>query len=216
MFPVPGAPVGFEQLSPFSMGMMQIQDPLTGLDGMVELFGQASVWAIDSSGRHHEVDVLGYDLAPAGPGYQVRITGILPPAPNPFVELHVLNDQRAFAYAADPGVCEEELVLIADTFDPGEPGHLYVEGADAGQPVLLMRSSAGPGAGPCNPGFGSPCAGILSPVVTFSRTADARGVVDFNFPVPAGAPAGPIWWQAVALAGPDTRVSKVVESVVTP
>ncbi len=214
MMSIPGAPLGFENTSPMGMGFLDLVTP-TGAQSRVELFAQFSIWAELQSGRHVQLEVGNYQLLPAGPGYVIMAQGPLDPTLGPVATFHLLDDQRAFARTSTPPVCEEDVLLVVDDLEPGELTHFYVEGADPGQRVTILRSSAGPGAGPCLPG-GSPCAGILAPSMTFTANADARGILELNVRVPAGLPAQRMWWQAAAMSGPATRVSNVVDSPVLP
>ncbi|HMV66744.1 MAG TPA: MopE-related protein, partial [Myxococcota bacterium] len=77
--------------------------------------------------------------------------------------------------------------------------------------VVLLRSTAGPGPGPCHPALAGDCADILSPVVTPpTRAASAAGEARWVLRVPQGLSGRHAWWQAWVVAGGAAASTQVV------
>jgi len=114
-----------------------------------------------------------------------------------------------------PGV---DLVLDATDVIPGQDTVLTVTSADPGETVRFLRGTQGTGQGPCPAALGGMCLELVSPVIMGSAVADANGIAEFTFGVPAGVPNGAeIWFEAVAARGQggvDSVGSQVVNKVV--
>jgi hypothetical protein len=102
--------------------------------------------------------------------------------------------------------------------EPGGPIEFDVRGADPGATLWLVRSSQGPGQGPCPAQLGGACVGVRSPQLLLSRAAGLNGALLVSRTLPETLPPGTqVWFQVLAsrAGGPALR-SAVVPVVVGP
>lgn len=113
--------------------------------------------------------------------------------------LTTADELAAPAVRPPPGV---PLVLDAGDVMPGQMVTITASSADPGETVRFLRGASGIGAGPCPAALGGLCLDVRNPTLMGSATANAQGIAEFSFQVPAGAPNGAgIWFQACAARG---------------
>lgn len=92
---------------------------------------------------------------------------------------------------------------------------LRAQGAGARARVTFTVSTVGVGAGPCPPALGGACAGLLSPRVVGTVTADAAGVATTVVTVPGAVRAGAhLAWQAWVVGPTPAEGSPPVQMTV--
>jgi hypothetical protein len=124
-------------------------------------------------------------------------------------------------------VVEEEAALLADDALPppitlfvgplerGLPVTFGVQGANPGDNVVFVRSSAGPGAGPCPPPLQGGCVGVLAPTVMFSLTANGAGNAQRTVTLPSTLPLGTsLSFQAFAVGSGGVFESPIAQGTV--
>lgn len=117
------------------------------------------------------------------------------------------------AVVADPAEPPAVAALAVNQLAAGYAVTLEATGVPVGARVMFLRSGRGPGAGPCRPGFASPCAGILNPASLGEVTADANGVAALSATLPITA-RGTVWMQAMWMGGGNNGSSNVVERII--
>lgn len=209
---MPGMPLGFSDLNPMGMGLMNMIDPASGMESVTELFYQLAVWGRAPGGEYVQLPIDDVSLHATANGFVVTAAGVSDVNID-LTDLLLLGDLRAFGRIAVPPVCEEELRFYAADLIPGQPASFVVDGAEPGQSVLLLMSGAS-GQGPCVRGT---CSSLSNPQIPFTLTADAQGVVDFRPRVPPGLRRARLYWEAAVIDADGTvRISPVRTTRILP
>lgn len=98
-------------------------------------------------------------------------------------------------------------VIATSPIVPGATATLEVGNADPGAEVRVYASVTGTGPGPC---AGGACLGLVAPFEVARGTVGPVGLAHLQATVPALAPLGPVWLQAVQV-GP-VEVGSVTEA----
>jgi hypothetical protein len=115
----------------------------------------------------------------------------------------------------EPASLPEDAVAppISLTFGPlvrGAQTTFGVLGANPGDNIFIVRSTAGPGSGPCPPPLQGLCVDVLSPVVTLQLTANNAGNAQRTITLPADLPLIAISFQAFAVGSSGAFESPVM------
>lgn len=111
-----------------------------------------------------------------------------------------------------------DLLLTQSNLQRGQTAYFEVLYAPTREPVVLLLSTTGVGAGPCHP-TGGFCLDLLDPVFVIGRALSNATGTTFRVDVPPTAPLIQVHTQAVALLGPnsqDSRLTNVVSAPILP
>jgi hypothetical protein len=128
------------------------------------------------------------------------------------LSVEVSSDQGSATFTFElPVTCDVPLVLTSGNWVAGQSVTTTTTGAVAFENVRFILSTGGEGNGPCPAPLGGLCLDVLKPMPKVTAIiADANGVANWVFTVPATIPVGTtMWLQAIVDRDADSRKSNV-------